>query len=155
MSPDASPASASTQPGLLRRFLELARRGDLVALFWEMVRFGWVGLFTLGMYVVEMWLLAHHTHWPAWLNATIAYGPCLVVNYVLHRSFTFRHDGEHLRSGLRYLAVQLGGMGINSGVLWLAVDRLGLPFFPAQVAALLIAAVWSYVGQKAWAFASS
>lgn len=149
---DALPASRQAEQGLLRRLVSIARSGDLVALFWELVRFGWVGFFTLGVYAAEMWLLAHYTTWPTWLNGTLSYGPCLLVNYLLHRSFTFRSDRQHSVAGPRYLAIQLGGMAFNTGVLWLGVEHWGWPYFPSQVVAVMVLAAWSYVGQKAWAF---
>jgi putative flippase GtrA len=99
-----------------------------------------------------MWVLARVNDWPTWINATLAYGPCLIANYFLHRAFTFRSDKRHMDAGPRYLAIQLGGLVINSGVIWLAVDRLKLPYLPAQVAAVATLALWSYLGQKLWTF---
>lgn len=154
MSPSVLPATKSSQQSLPRRLWEVARTGDFVALFWEFVRFGWVGLFTLGVYAVEMWLLARLTSWPTWINATISYVPCLVLNYLLHRTFTFRSTREHGQAGPRYLVIQLGGLVINTSVLWLGVERLGWPYLPSQVASVLMLATWSYLGQKLWTFSS-
>jgi putative flippase GtrA len=151
MAPSAPPASKSPTRGLLRALRE-ARRESLAALFWELVRFSWVGFFTLGMYAGEMWLLGRLNAWPTWLNATLAYGPCLVTNYFLHRAFTFRSDKQHLEAGPRYLVIQLGGMAINTSVLWVGVDRLNLPYLPAQFAAVATLGLWSYLGQKLWTF---
>jgi putative flippase GtrA len=151
MPPDATSASERAKRNLLEIVIEDLRRGDLLALFWELVRFGWVGFFTLGMYAVEMWALARLTDWPTWLNATLSYGPCLVTNYVLHRRFTFRSERDHMVAGPRYLVIQLGGMAINTGVIWLG-EWLHFPYFPSQVAAIVLLALWSYLGQKLWTF---
>lgn len=122
--------------------------------FWELVRFSWVGAFTLSIYLILMWLLDRYCELSTWLDATIAYAPALVLNYLLHRSFTFRSDKRHLEAGPKYLVIQLGGMAINSLVVWLGVDVLLLPFAVAQVLAIGTLSVWSYLGQKLWVFFS-
>src|SRR4051812_46553529 len=111
--PEGAQPSEESRKGLLE-ILRSAHRGSLVDLFWELVRFGWVGFFTLGMYAVEMWALARVVSWPTWVNAAISYIPCLFANYVLHRSFTFRSERDHLQAGPRYLAIQFGGFAINT-----------------------------------------
>lgn len=128
------------------------QRDEAVALFWELVRFGWVGVFTVCVYAGEMWLLRHHTSLPAWACAIIATLPCLLLNYTLHRSFTFKSDKHHGQAGPRYLAIQLSGMAFNSSALWLTVERLRWPFLPAQVVVIVLLAGGSYIGQKLWSF---
>jgi putative flippase GtrA len=129
-----------------------SRTAALVAQFWELLRFGWVGTLTLGIYVVELWLLDRFCDLPTWLDATFAYGPCLVINYLLQRTFTFRSGKRHSLAGPRYLVIQLGGLAINSGFIWLGAEVLHWPFLVAQFAALATLALWSYLGQKLWAF---
>lgn len=154
MSRNAPSSSERANRGLLPSLLENLRRGDVVALFWEVVRFGWVGLLTLILYAVEMWSLARLTTWPIWANAALSYGPCLVVNYLLHRNFTFRSDRAHAVAGPRYLVIHLGGMAINSGMLWLGGEVLHFSYWPSQVIAILTVALWSYAGQKLWTFST-
>jgi putative flippase GtrA len=128
------------------------RRDARLAQLWELIRFSWVGALTLSIYAGELWLLNRFCDFPTWLDATIAYGPCLVVNYLLHKNFTFRSDKQHHVAGPRYLVIQLGGMAINSAVVWLGVDVLHWHFLVAQFAALATLSLWSYLGQKLWAF---
>ena len=118
----------------------------------ELLRFGGVGLSTAALYFVLLWLLGLAARLPAWLAGALAYGPCLVANYLMHRWFTFRSVKEHGQAGPRYLAVQIGGMLINSGVLWLGVDVLRLSYWPSQIAAIACLGLWSYLGQRFWAF---
>ena len=151
MHPRDSPVPSTEARRLLDR-LKQSRSGDLVSLFWELVRFGWVGVLTVGLYAFEMWAFRHFTALPAWLAAALAYVPCLVVNYSLHRSFTFRSDKHHLQAGPRYLAIQLSGLGVNSGVLWFSVDYMRWAYLPAQIVVTLMLALLSYLGQKLWSF---
>ncbi len=129
-----------------------ARRAAILNQLWELIRFSWVGGLTLCIYAGELWLLDRTCDFPTWLDATIAYGPCLVVNYALHRSFTFRSTKRHALAGPRYLVIQLGGMAINTAMIWLGVDVLLWPFLLAQFVALATLSLWSYLGQKLWAF---
>ena len=129
-----------------------ARTPARLAQLWELIRFSWVGALTLSIYASELWLLDRFCSLPTWLDATLAYGPCLVVNYLLHKTFTFRSDKQHRIAGPRYLVIQLGGMGINTAVIWLGVDLMHWPFLLAQFVALATLSLWSYLGQKLWAF---
>lgn len=132
--------------------IQQVKAAGFVALFWELVRFGWVGVVTAGLYAGQMWLLHRVNDWPTWVNATVADGPCLLVNYTLHRSFSFRSKRRHVEAGPRYLTVQLSGLAINSAVLWYCVDHMRWPFLPTQFGAIVILALFSYTAQKLWSF---
>jgi len=118
----------------------------------ELIRFGSVGFTTLGLYAVLMWILSATLDAPMVVRATISYIPCILANYLLQRAFTFRSQKQHVLAGPRYIIVQLGGLIINSGVLWLTVDVEHWPYWAGQAAALAGMAAWSFVGQKFWAF---
>jgi putative flippase GtrA len=118
----------------------------------ELFRFGVVGLSSVGIYFVLLWGFESLAPLPLWMDATLAYGIGIIFNYLVQRSFTFRSKRQHQHAGPRYLMVQLGGMGINTGVLWLGVTLARWPFLPVQLSAIVFTAVWSYFGQKFWAF---
>lgn len=118
----------------------------------EVVRFGVSGVATEVVYFGLLWLLGRAGELPMWWRASLAYVGSIAFNYFVQRVFTFRSSKAHSHSGPRYLLVHAVGMGINSGVLGFAVDFLELPFWPSQIAAIGLVAVWSYFGQKFWAF---
>jgi putative flippase GtrA len=118
----------------------------------EVVRFGVSGAATELVYFALLWLLGRVLDVPMWWRATLAYVGSFAVNYFMQRSFTFRSSKKHTYSGPRYLIVHAVGLAINSGVLGVTVDFLRLPFWPCQIGAIGLVAVWSYVGQKCWAF---
>ena len=122
------------------------------ALLPELFRFGVVGLSSVGIYFVLLWGFESLTRLPLWLDATLAYGIGIIFNYLVQRSFTFRSTRQHHHAGPRYLMVQFGGMGINTGALWLGVTLARWPFLPVQLGAIVLTAIWSYFGQKFWAF---
>lgn len=118
----------------------------------ELIRFAAVGLASAGLYFGLYWFFGWLTPLPAWVLATLAYGVGMTFNYLVQRSFTFRSSSQHQHAGPRYLLVQLGGLLINSAVIYLGVDFGRMPFVPVQLAAIVLTATWSYVGQKFWAF---
>ena len=142
-------ASSTGLPAWLTKLL-LLRLGPFQ--LGELIRFGSVGFTTLGLYAVLMWLLDATLDAPMVVRATISYIPCILANYLLQRAFTFRSQKQHVLAGPRYIIVQLGGLIINSGVLWLTVDVEHWPYWAGQAAALAGMATWSFVGQKFWAF---
>jgi putative flippase GtrA len=116
------------------------------------VRFGVVGLTSVGIYFGLLWFFGVLTSFSLTLRATLAYGLGIIFNYVAQKTFTFRSSRQHEHAGPRYLAVQFGGMAINSGVIWFGVDVEHWWFPAVQFVAILLTASWSYVGQKYWAF---
>jgi putative flippase GtrA len=120
--------------------------------FWELVRFAAVGATSTSIYFGLLWLFTVETTLPLSVRATLAYGLGIAFNYAVQKSFTFRSRRQHQHAGPRYLLVHLGGMAINSTVLWFGVVREGWPYLPVQFAAIALTTIWSYAGQKFWAF---
>jgi putative flippase GtrA len=118
----------------------------------EALRFAAVGTASAGLYFALLWMLTVLTRWSLTLRATMAYGSGILFNYLVQRSFTFRSARQHQHAGPRYMVVQLGGMAINSAVIWLGVDVEHWWYPAVQVAAIGLTTIWSYLGQKFWAF---
>lgn len=120
--------------------------------FNELLRFAGVGGLCTAIYFVALWLTGFLGELAMGVRATIAFIPALISNYLLQRNFTFKSSRKHTESGPRHLIVQLGGMAINSGLLWLTVDLWNLPYWPCQLGTIALMTAWSYMGQKHWAF---
>lgn len=118
----------------------------------EALRFATVGTASAGIYFALLWLLAVLTRLSLTLRATFAYGIGIIFNYVLQRSFTFRSVRQHQHAGPRHVVVQLGGLAINSAVLWLGVEIEHWWAPAVQMGAIALSTGWSYLGQKFWAF---
>ncbi len=118
----------------------------------QLVRFGAVGVLSTLIYFALFGVVSLIDGLPTWLRGALAYGPSIIANYALQRTFTFRSQRSHTKAGPRHLAVQLGGMAINSGLLWLLVDWWRLAYWPSQFGAFVVMTAWSYLGQRYWAF---
>jgi putative flippase GtrA len=118
----------------------------------EFVRFGSVGAASSAIYFALLWVLTVLTTWPTAVRGTLAYGSGIALNYALQKSFTFKSGRRHQQAGPRYLLIHLGGMILNAGFLWLGVDVAGWNYILVQVAAMCVVTIWSYLGQRFWAF---
>jgi len=118
----------------------------------EMLRFGFVGIVSNGVYFSVLPLLTFVFDAVLWLAGAIAYASSVLVNYLLQRSLTFRSQRAHRQAGPRYLVVQAVALGLNSLLLGLLVTRMGLHFVIGQGAALVVTTAWNYLCQKFWVF---
>jgi putative flippase GtrA len=75
-----------------------------------------------------------------------------IVSYWLNRTHTYRSDRPHDEAGWRFAVVAAVGFCITYGLMHALVERMTLPYFPAQIATTLVVLVWSFVAHKYWSF---
>jgi putative flippase GtrA len=75
-----------------------------------------------------------------------------VVSYLLNRTHTYRSERPHEEAGWRFAVVAAVGFAITYGVMHMLVDRMALPYLPAQIATTLLVLVWSFLAHKYWSF---
>jgi putative flippase GtrA len=75
-----------------------------------------------------------------------------LVSYGLNRRHTYRSERPHEEAGWRFATVAAVGFAITYGVMHLLVERLALPYLPAQIATTLVVLVWSFLAHKYWSF---
>lgn len=75
-----------------------------------------------------------------------------LASYWLNRTRTFRSDRPHAEAGWRFAAVMAVGFLLTWGLMTLLVDRLGLPYLLAQMAATGVVLVWNFIAHKWWTF---
>ena len=86
---------------------------------------------------------------PATLAGYVAGG---LASYALNRRHTFSTSRSHGEAGWRFALVALAGFGLTWGFMALFTQRLGAPYFPAQLVTTGIVLVWSFVAHKLWTF---
>jgi putative flippase GtrA len=59
-----------------------------------------------------------------------------------------RRRGEWLRFGV----VNLVSLGVNLGLLWVMVERVGLDEYAGRAVAIVIALAVNFLGNKLWTF---
>jgi putative flippase GtrA len=118
----------------------------------QFVKFGIVGisntLLTLAVYtlllkVFGIWYLA---------ASAIGFGAGTVNSFLLNRRWTFRgHVGDAF-TPVRWTIVQVCGLGLNEGLLFLLVHDASLDKLLAQIVATAVVTVSTFAANRAWTF---
>jgi putative flippase GtrA len=74
------------------------------------------------------------------------------LSFALNKQWTFRHEGNHLRSLVLFGLVVAVSYLLNLGVLLICTRILGMPAYLAQVAGIATYAVASFLGARYIAF---
>ena len=119
-------------------------------LFWTGTKFGLVGVVTVGVYFAVL-ALARPVVPGVVALSLLAYVVSAVFNFAAQASFTFgaRPDGTRLK---RYIAMHILCMGLNSGLMYLLVERAGLGLYGAQLLVTGVVAVTSFLLSRAWVY---
>ncbi len=83
---------------------------------------------------------------------TVLYAYGILQTYLLNKAWTFQQNGVKLRGFRRYHYEYLASYVLNIGVLYLFVDRLGMPHRIVQGIAIIGIAVLLFVAQRSWVF---
>jgi len=82
----------------------------------------------------------------------LGYGIGFVLSFLLNKHWTFRFEGDYLRSLVLFGAVLGISYIVNLGVVLLSWRQLGLSVYLAQIAGLLIYTIVSFLGARYLAF---
>lgn len=128
--------------------LTLAMTMLTFAEFWQIVRFGVVGVAASALHIATAAALL--IFWPLiaelWANLA-AYSVAFTASLLGHQYFTFRRHAQLSR----FLAMSLCGFALNNGVLVIALWG-GLAGMWAIIPAVLVAASSSYLLSRVWVF---
>ncbi len=116
----------------------------------RIMRFGFVGLLSVGIYMLVFALTIR------WLQPTpaslLSYLLSMLLNFVLQSRFSFRQQALSRTSAVRFVLMHLLCMSLNSGLLWLATEPLGLPTMLSQAAIVVFIAGLSYLISRFWVY---
>jgi putative flippase GtrA len=88
---------------------------------------------------------------PYWTAGALAFAAGAVNGYVLNRRWTFAAP-DSAASRLRYLAVQLAGLGSTTALLWLYVSAAGVHRLWAYALTIPFVTVGTFAANRAWTF---
>lgn len=155
MSPDGS-----DQPGPLRRAAEAYERAGRRAFgSWFQVvaqygRFAAIGLAGASMNMGVLYLLTELAGVHYLVSALAAIESALLLVFFLNNEFTFEEPKRGLRAVaegiLRSNVVRAGGTALHLVVLYGLTTYAGLFYLVANVAAIFVASLFNYVGEKTW-----
>ena len=75
-----------------------------------------------------------------------------VISYLLNYGHVFRSEQDHLPTAAKFVAVATVGLCLNSAIMWLLAERIGLHYLLAQVTATALVMVWSFGANRYWTF---
>lgn len=75
-----------------------------------------------------------------------------VVSYWLNRRHTFFSQRPHREAIWRFALIALFGFCCTYLLMTLFVERVGIPYLPAQIATTLIGMSLSFLGNRGWTF---
>jgi putative flippase GtrA len=127
----------------------LPQSGGLIA---QIIAFTGVGIFAAIVHYGLLVGLVELGGWRAVPATLVGYVGGGIVSYWLNRTHTYRSDRPHEEAGWRFAVVAAVGFGITYGVMHVFVERMALPYFPAQITTTLVVLVWSFVAHKYWSF---
>ncbi|HRK23773.1 MAG TPA: GtrA family protein [Beijerinckiaceae bacterium] len=75
-----------------------------------------------------------------------------IVSYLLNRRHTYRSERPHEEAGWRFAVVAGVGFVLTYGLMSLFVERMSLPYLPAQIVTTGLVLVWSFFAHKYFSF---
>ena len=122
------------------------------ALLLQFLKFGIVGISnTLLTFVIYTLLLKVFGVWYLAANA-IGFAAGAVNGFLLNRRWTFRGHVGDARTPLRWMVVQTCGLALSEALLFFWVDTVGLDKILAQVFAIAVVTVVTFLANRAWTF---
>lgn len=118
----------------------------------QFVRFGLVGSFGAGVYVLATGLLVRYCGLSIVASASLSFVLVVAINYLLHYRWTFESKRRHSSAILRFLGTSIGGMAINSGFLLLSVRFVNWPLPVLLLMGACLVVLWNYLLSRFWVF---
>lgn len=86
--------------------------------------------------------------------SAVGFSISALVNYWLNYHWTFSSRRSHWSTLPRFVVVAACGLCLNSLIVWLGLDGMGLHWIAAQGLATVSVLVWNFTVNRYWTFAS-
>jgi putative flippase GtrA len=84
--------------------------------------------------------------------SAIGYAIAAVCNYLMKYHWVFASDEHHHVAGPKYAVVSISGLTLNTLLMYLGNQVLGLYYLLAQVVATAVVLVWNFTLNGLWTF---
>lgn len=88
------------------------------------------------------------------LSTFLGYSLGALISYVLNHRITFQSDRPHRSAAPRFAVIVGTGLAMNTALVALAYEALGVQYILAQVFATMVVFAFNYYASRHWAFAS-
>lgn len=119
------------------------------------LRYASVGVASAALEFTLFTLAYEALRWPLLVANGAALSCALVLNFTLHKQWTFRAEGDLRRRLRRYAAMQTIAALLNSALMYLMVARLGWYAPLAKIVEIGVVFAWTFTFSKLVVFAHS
>lgn len=121
----------------------------------SLIKYGLVGLLGTALHFGLLVALVELAGARPVLASAAGFVVVLLVSYELNRRWTFNRaaPGARLHTFAKYAATSLMGLGLNTAIMYAAVDVLALPYTVGQAGVTLVIPVFNYIMNRTWTFA--
>jgi putative flippase GtrA len=113
--------------------------------FLKFIKFGIVGLSGVLIDFSTTYVCKELIKIPKYISNTIGFTVAATWNYFFNRIWTFEsNDPEVTFEFLRFFAVSLIGLGINTLILWVLVSKFKKHFYLSKLFAIATVMIWNF-----------
>ena len=117
------------------------------------MRYSLVGVFSVLLYYISLVFLVEVMKVNPTLASAYAFGLILVFAYILNYYWTFQSKNRHTYVIPRFILTSLLGLLLNSGVMFVSVEILGLWYLVGASIGIVIGPVSNFILNSNWSFA--
>jgi len=132
--------------------LRHSRKRAVIETFFEALRFGSTGIAATLLHLLIAFAAAKGMDLSPYAANAAGFASAFIVSYLGHFYWTFGHRAGHRRYLARFLVLSLSGYGLSNLIIWLVVERAGLPFVLALPWIALAVPAFTFLSAKYWAF---
>lgn len=119
----------------------------------KFIKFGVVGVSGTIVDFGMTWLLKEKAKINKYLANGIAYMCGATSNFLLNRWWTFQSAAPEVwEQYFKFLAVSLVGLGLNTLIIYLLVNKWNQNFYVSKVGATLLVLIWNFFGNLMFTF---
>jgi putative flippase GtrA len=86
------------------------------------------------------------------IASDIGFVASAILNYLLNYHLTFRSTKAHVESGPKFVMVATLGLLLNSIIMHVGTELIGLHHLVTQIFATGAVAIWNFTGHHLWSF---
>ncbi len=120
--------------------------------FWQLFRFGIVGVCAALVNYFLVVLIVEQAHWHPLVANIVAYLIAFNVSYLGHRFWSFGHKQHDHTSLPKFFSISVSGFLLNEGFFALLLRYTTLHYSEALIIAILMAALFTFTLSKFWVF---
>lgn len=130
--------------------------GDTNNIIIQFFRYGIVGGLAFVVDFGLLWILTEYAGLHYLLSATVGFIAGLIVNYLISVRWVFTASAAQRAAspGLRrieficYALIGVVGLGLNSLILWLSTDVLGIYYLGSKLISTVLVFIWNFLARR-------